>query len=488
MGGGGGRRSCRRLPQRMAVRYGTFALALALAAPGLSVVPTIPLDPTPGQFRDESVTEGTTPSAAADWWSIFNDPELDRLIEAAHRANPALEQSLARVAEIRARKRIADAAKLPLVQAGGSVSRQTGPLINAAGGEGTLYTSNASFSYELDLFGRVAKASRAARRDLDAGEAQHKAARLIVEAEVVQTYFRIRCLDAEQALLARAADGYDESLRLSESNLAAGLIPPMQADLVRAEAADWRNDLLSVQRERAELEHALAVLTGAYASAFRLDPGAIPSLPPAIPAGLPSTMLQRRPDVQAATATVDAARARIGMAKASWFPTLSLTGTEGFAAPSLGDLFRNVAQTGGIGLLFNLPLFDGGRQAARVKGAEAEFQRASGQYRETILQAFREVEDQLVALHTLHDQAAVTEGAATAAARASARAGDMQKAGLISTLDRLETERRALRAERQAIRIRSERLVATVGLIRALGGGWGDAPGRQIASGMGNHQ
>lgn len=442
--------------------------------------PAVCLPAVPDHFR-EADAEALAPLPSADhWWAIFQDAELDRLIAAAHASNPSLDQSLARVAQARARSRSSDAARLPQITAGASGSRQTGPLINAAGGGGELYTASASLSYEVDLFGRLAKAGKAARRELDASESAHAAARLMVESEVARSYLRIRLLDDEEALLLRAADGYARTLALAESNLAAGLVPAMQVDLIRTEAADWRNALLSVQRERAEQEHALAALVGDNASTFRLDKDIAPTAIPVVPAGLPSAMLQRRPDIHAAEATMEAARLRVGVAKASWFPSFALTGSEGYASPAFGDLFRSVAQTGGISLLAMLPIFDGGRQKARVKGAEADYQLAAASWRETVLQSFREVEDRLVGLRTLADQARETDTAATAATRAAERASQMQAAGLISVLDRLETERRAISEARAQLHLRAARYDATIGLVRALGGGW-DGNGSKVA-------
>jgi multidrug efflux system outer membrane protein len=220
------------------------------------------------------------------------------------------------------------------------------------------------------------------------------------------------------------------------------------------------------------------VLTGEAASDFSLAPGSWTTALPSIPAGVPSAVLTRRPDVSAAQRTVMAAQARLGVAQTAWFPSISLTGAGGFASPDLGDLFRWSARSWGIGALLSLPLLDGGRREAGVQGASARLDGALAEYRDQVLVAFREVEDELASLRLLDRQSAVQAKAVTSASRATALSDVRYRHGMVSQLDLLDARRSELRNRRQALQVRSAQYQSTVGLIRALGGGWDvDEPG-----------
>ena len=253
-------------------------------------------------------------------------------------------------------------------------------------------------------------------------------------------------------------------------------------DSVQTEMASTESDALALDRQRAQLEHALAVLTGDVASQFELRGADWTTALPSIPAGLPSTVLERRPDVAAAQRTMQAAQSRVGVAKAAWFPSIALTGAGGYASPDLGDLFKWSARSWGVGALMSLPLLDGGRREAGVQGASAQLDGALASYREQVLVAFREVEDQLSALRLLEEQSAVQARAVASAKRATVLSDARYRNGYVSQLDLLDARRSELRNRRQALQVKSAQYQATVGLIRALGGGWDVAPAAKVAS------
>jgi multidrug efflux system outer membrane protein len=243
---------------------------------------------------------------------------------------------------------------------------------------------------------------------------------------------------------------------------------------VETEMASTESEALTLDRRRAELEHALAVLTGEPASSFEMKPEKWATALPAIPAGVPATVLTRRPDVSAAQRSVLAAQARVGVAQAAWFPNIALTGGAGYASSDLGDLFKWSARSWGIGALLSLPLLDGGRREAGVQGASAQLDGALASYRDQVLTAFKDVEDQLSALRILDSQSGVQAKAVASASRATQLSDARYRNGYISQLDLLDARRSELRNRRQALQVRSAQYQSTVGLIRALGGGWSE--------------
>jgi multidrug efflux system outer membrane protein len=245
---------------------------------------------------------------------------------------------------------------------------------------------------------------------------------------------------------------------------------------VQAEVAATEADALAIDRQRAELEHALAVLVGEAASDFTLPVERWTTTLPAVPAGVPATVLARRPDVSAAQSSLLAAQARVGVAQAAWFPSLALTGAGGFASPELGDLFRWSARAWSVGALLSLPIFDGGRRRAGIEDAKAQLDAALAAYRGQVLTAFREVEDQLSSLRLLHEQSLAQGRAVKAAQRATTLSDARYRSGLVSQLELLDARRSELRNRRQALQVRSAQFQATVVLVRALGGGWDAQP------------
>ena len=461
---------------RRAARLLPLAAALWLA--GCVSLPEVDAQSLPA--APAAYTEGdglwtvATPAEAqprGTWWKAFADPVLDGLIERADRHNTSVQGAAARLAQARALLGSARAERLPQVGLSAGGSRGTSPQTGTAAN--TLLTAGANLSYEVDLFGRLSRGVDAAVLDTRSREALLQSTRLLVQADVAQTYLAIRALDTERAMVRDTVSTYRDTLRLTERRYQAGDVAELDVARVRTEVAATESEALALDRRRAALSHALAVLVGEVASNFRLEPVDEWNTPlPVIPAGVPSTVLTRRPDVAASQNAMLAAQARVGVAQAAWFPNVSLTASGGYASPELSDLFKWSARAWGVGALLSLPVFDGGRREAGIQSARAQFDASLASYREQLLVAFRDVEDELASLRLLGEQAEAQARAIESSRRATALSDSRYRNGLVSQLDLLDARRSELASRRAGIQVRSAQYQATVGLIRALGGGW----------------
>lgn len=459
------------------------ALLFSLLLAGCVSVPAIDttqIPAAPAQFKEAGGARWTNAAPAAshprgDWWKAFDDAVLDDLVVRADRSNTSIQAAVARLAQARAFARATDADRMPQVGIDAGVQR-AGGFVNGIGGPPRNYGSvGANLGYEVDLFGKLARASDAARLDAEARGSLLQSTRLLVEAEVAQTYLALRALDVERALVRSTVVAYRETLDLTERRFRAGDVAELDVARVRTEVAATESDALALDQRRAELEHALAVLVGEVSSNFEMPVAEWKTALPIIPAGVPSTVLTRRPDVSAAQSGMLAAQQRIGVAKAAWFPDVALTATGGYASPELGDLFKWSSRAWGVGALLSLPVFDGGRRTAGVENANAQLDEAIARYREQVLVAFRDVEDQLSALRLLSEQADAQARAVSSATRTTALSDVRYRNGLVSQLELLDARRSELRNRRQALQVRSAQYQATVGLVRAIGGSWGEA-------------
>ncbi|ABM36615.1 efflux transporter outer membrane subunit [Polaromonas naphthalenivorans] len=431
---------------------------------------------TPSAFKEQASSAAAATPASGEavgqgaWWSVFADPVLNQLVEQASRSNNSVQVAAARLLQARAIARQTDAGRAPQVGLGAGATRQT----NASTGHvpATVVSAGASLSYEVDLFGKLAGASNAASLDAASREALLRSTRLLVQADVAQTYLSLRALDAERGLVNSTLQAYRNTLRLTEVRFREGDVAELDVARVRSEVASTESDALALERRRAELEHAVAVLIGEVASTFQIAPVEWATALPVIPAGVPSSVLVRRPDIAAAQTTLQAAQARVGVAKTAWFPSISLTATGGYAAPEVGDLFKLSARAWGIGALLSLPIFDGGQREAGVQSANAELDIALANYREQVLVAFRDVEDQLSALRLLADQSEAQSRSVASSSRATLLSDTRYRNGFVSQLELLDAQRSELRNRRQALQVKAAQYLSTVGLIRALGGGW----------------
>jgi outer membrane protein, multidrug efflux system len=433
------------------------------------------LPETPAAFREADPARQDAAiemPANGAWWLVFSDPQLDDLIRRAEGNNFTIRLAVARLVEARAIQKATAAAQWPVVGLSFNATRQGGPLTNAAGSTGTLFILGANLSYEADLFGRLARASQAASLDASEREDLVRTARLLVQTDIAQTYFALRALDAERALVRSTAKSRFETVRLTAGLVHSGLASELTLVRLRAEAEAVTAEAVTLGQRRAELEHALAVLVGETASTFQITPAQRSAALPNIPPGIPGAVLVRRPDVGAARQAMIAAQIRTGIARDSWLPKLSLTASGGFASPALGSLLAASAAGSGLGALLSLPIFDGGRYLATVAKANADLDAAAANYGQQILIAIKDVEDQLSDLRLLAEQEQVLTRAAEAAASTKALVASNYKDGLASQLELLDAERNELRDSRQELLVRAARFQTTVGLVKALGGGW----------------
>ncbi|HVK31786.1 MAG TPA: efflux transporter outer membrane subunit [Burkholderiaceae bacterium] len=451
------------------------ALVLAGCATATAPLPEA-LPDLPVSFKQADGTAWTrspdAPPAQGEWWKAFNDPALDALLARAAQANTSVQAAAARLAQARALLKSADAERLPQLGLGAGATREAQPALGVA--PRTVGSVGASLSYEVDLAGRLSGSSRAAALDARSREALLHSTRLLVQSQVAQAYFALRALDAERTLVRDTVAAYRDTQNLIERRVRAGDVAELDLARVRSEVAATESEALALERQRTQLEHAIALLVGAPASAFTVDARADWAAPlPQVPAGVPSTVLARRPDVAAAQDGLRAAQARLGVAQAAWFPSLALTADGGFASTELSDLFRHAARAWSVGALLSLPIFDGGRREAGVASAQAGLDGALAAYREQLLVAFKDVEDELAALRLLDAQGRTQAQAVEAATRATTLSEARYRNGLVSQLELLDARRSELRNRRQSLQVKAAQYQSTVGLIKALGGGWG---------------
>ena len=465
------------------------ALVLAGCASTSSFAPTT-APAAPAAFKEDGGARFVNAAPAegqprGEWWKAFADPVLDDLVARAAAGNTDVQAAAARVAEARALLRDANAALLPQLGAGAGVQRATIPPGQGGlpGQAVTVGNAGLTAAWEPDLFGKIAQARDAASLDAQSRAALLQSTRLVVQSDVAQAYFELRALDAERALVRQTVEAYRDTLHLTERRYQAGDVAELDLVRVQSEVASTTSQALALDRERALHEHALAVLLGEVPSRFTLAEADWAGALPTVPAGVPSAVLTRRPDVSAAQLAMLAAEARAGVARKAWFPDVSLTANGGYASTDVGDLFKWSARAWGVGALLSLPVFDGGRREAGVQQANAQWDAAAAAYREQVLGAFRDVEDQLSSLRLLADQAGAQKQAVDAATRATLLSDTRYRNGLVSQLELLDARRSELADRRAAVQVRAAQYTATVGLIRALGGGWGDAAPTAQAAG-----
>ncbi|GAB3427516.1 efflux transporter outer membrane subunit [Massilia solisilvae] len=417
------------------------------------------------------------------WWLAFNDPALTALIGEATRGNANLAVAAARVKQARALAGIAGAERVP--QVGVNVDAQRGRLAPLQAGQPqdapvaaqTSYRANLGASYEVDLFGRVSSNVAAARGDAAASEANYRSVLLSLQADVAQQYFRLRATDAELDTVERAVRLREENVKVNQRRFELGDIGEFDLSRARTELATTRADATGLRRQRATAEHALAVLLGKPAAVFSAGPSPLldATRMPSIPAGLPSSLLERRPDIVAAQRAMEAANARVGVARAAMFPALTLNAAGGGVGDTFANVFEWSSRSWMLGALLATPLIDGGRNKANVARSEAALEESVAAYRQSVLVAFAEVEDNLAGLRVLAGQTAEIDQAVVSARRTAHLAQKLYEGGRSSYLELLDAQRNLAAVERSAVQLRGNRAATTVALIRALGGGW-DAP------------
>jgi outer membrane protein, multidrug efflux system len=456
-----------------------IAFLLLVGLTGCSMAPDYrpPATPVPRDFKELEGWTAATPMDQAprgQWWKAFGDPVLNDLEARAEQASPTLAAALARYDQAKASAGIERAELFPQVNAGGDASRQrlSG---NRFGGNGTApvyddFSVGATLDYELDLWGRIRNSVKAARADAQASEADLASARLSLQAAVADAYARLRGLDAEAELLRQTVDAFGKAYRLTTTRHDGGIASGIDVNRAKTVLDNAQAQISAVANERAATEHEIAALVGAIASDFSIPVRVQPLRAPELPVGAPSQLLQRRPDIAAAERRIFAANARIGVARAAFFPTLTLGLSGGYQA-SHGELFSKPSSFWGLGPASAvLALFDGGRRRAGVRMSRAEYEEMTADYRETVLGAFRQVEDALAANRHLADQAVSQRGAATAAGRTSELALTRYRDGASDYLEVVTAQTDALEAQRALLAVQTQRMRASVALVKALGG------------------
>ena len=398
----------------------------------------------------------------------------------AAQANQDLKAAVARLDQARATARVARSELLPSLDLDPSFNRQRYSP-NQAPSFGPLtadtFRAQLDLSYEIDLWGRVRRGFESARADAQASLASFYAVLLTLQADVAQNYFLLRSLDAEIASVTSTVGLRKEQVQLVRSRFEGGIGNELDVARAETELATTEAEAASLARRRTELENALAILVGSNPAAFKLAAldGASPNWnpqPPTIPAGLPADLLERRPDVAEAERQLAAANARIGVAKAAFFPVLRLTGSGGYVSGEIDNMFNWESRVWSVGPSVSLPLFAGGRNRATYKRSQAAYQEAIARYRQQILVAFGEVENSLAGVHHLATQAEAQNRAVANARRAAELAADRYRSGIVSYLEVVDAGRESLQAERGQAQLAGQRLVNSIQLIKALGGGW----------------
>jgi NodT family efflux transporter outer membrane factor (OMF) lipoprotein len=460
-------------------------MAFALAACSVGPAYQRPSAPTSPAFKEAA--SGWLPAAPADaldrgdWWTLFGDAELNRLAPQVEVSNQNVAAAVAAYAQARALVREQRAALFPGVSLNGSAARSGGGDGSAgARSTGNSFQVGLGASWEPDVWGRLGLAVTSAQASAQASAADLAAAKLSAQALLATDYFALREADAEAALLRSTVEGYERALKITQNGYDAGIVAKTDVLQAQTTLANARADLASLIAQRAQLEHAIAVLVGEAPANFSVAAAEWTMTVPAVPLGVPSTLLQRRPDIASAERSVAAANAQIGIQRSAYFPSFSLSGSYGFAASRVGDLFSAPSSLWSIGLSVAQTIFDAGAIRARVAGAEAARDAATAHYRQTVLTAFQAVEDQLSTTRALSEQEALRRQASAAADLTEQQLLNRYRAGQVSYTDVVTAQASALSARRTLVQLVNSRQASAVALIQALGGGWHAPDGPSI--------
>lgn len=462
--------------------FASLSIAGSAALPSVGPDYQVPAAPAASAYRDApdagawKVAAPSDESARGAWWQVFADPALDALETRALSANQDLAAAAARLEQARALAGLARGNLWPQVALEGSLDRgrTSGTVDNAAPHlQSTTERAGLGAAWELDLFGRVRRLNESARAEVEASTAILQALRLSLSAEVAANYFSLRALDREFALVREGTVLRRKNLELVTAKRQGGAAADLDVARAETELATVETEALALANQRAALQGALSVLLGEPAPDFVVEArDELAGTPPVVPAGLPAALLERRPDIAAAERTLAAANARIGVARAAFFPAISLTGSAGYASGDLDDLFRSDSRAWSIGPRLYLPIFQGGRNRANLSRSEAAYDEAVAAYRQRVLVAFREVQDALTATRLLAEQADAQERSLVSARRAAQLAQTRYDAGYVTYFEVIDAQRTVLAVERAGAQLAARRLNNSVALIKSLGGGW----------------
>ena len=453
------------------------AAALLLSACAVGPDYQRPTTPTFGAYKEAPAADaGWFPAAPADaldrgaWWQLFNDAELNALMPRVEVSNQNIAAAVAAYAQAQALVREQRASLFPTVGANASATRSGGGGSNT--GTGNSLQAGVSASWAPDLWGALRRTVESAQAGAQASEADLAAARLSAQGLLASDYFGLRDADNELVLVRSSVEGYARALQITMNRYNAGIAP--RTDVLQAQTtlANARADLATLTAQRAQLEHAIAVLVGQPPAEFSLAPATWSMTVPAVPLGVPSELLQRRPDIASSERAVAQANAQIGIQRSAYFPSLTLSGSAGSSASRVADLFGASTNLWSLGLSVAQTIFDAGATRARVEQAEAGRDAAVAKYRQTVLAAFQAVEDQLSAAHSLAEQAELRRAASEAADLTEQQLLNRYTAGQVSYTDVVTAQASALSARRTLSQLAANRQTSAIALIQALGGGW----------------
>ena len=430
-----------------------------------------PQTPVPPAFKELGTWKPAQPNDQAlrgPWWEIFGDPQLNALEEQLSVSNNTLRAAQAQFDQARALVRGAQAATLPFVSGRASIERASDP----GKPDTTTYSVRVDAAYELDVWGRVRQTIQASRASAQASAADLESISLSLHAELAFDYFLLRALDTEKEIFDTSVAAFERALELTKSRYQGGVASAVDVAQAETQLESTRGQAIDNQLRRAQLEHAMAVLLGRPASSFSVPPAPLDLPVPSVRAGLPAEVLERRPDIAAAERRLAAANAQVGIAATTFYPVLALTGNTGFESTSLGDWLKLAGNFWSVAPAAAMALFDGGRRRAVSEQARAAYAETDALYRETVLEAFREVEDNLAALRILEQEASTQAAAIAASERLLTLATNRYRGGVTTYLEVVVAQSAVLNNRRTGVNILARRLTASVLLVKALGGGW----------------
>ncbi|WP_309304284.1 efflux transporter outer membrane subunit [Pseudomonas sp. LS1212] len=437
---------------------------------------------TPARFKQAEGWRQAQPAdalARGTWWELYGDAQLNGLVEQLNSANQTVAQYEAQYRQAQALVRSTRGALFPFIDLSAGKTRSSqgtgsssSSLTSSSSGIRDTYSTQLGVSWEADLWGKLRRGLEADRASAQASQADLAAIRLSLQSELVQNYLQLRVIDEQKRLLEATVEAYERSLKMTENQYRAGVSGKDAVAQAQTQLRTTQADLIDLAWQRAQFENAIAVLMGKAPADFSLAATTqIPALPP-IPLALPSQLLERRPDIAAAERAVMAANAEIGVAKTAYFPDLTLSLSGGYSSSSFSNWISLPNRFWSVGPQLAMTLFDGGQRAAEVDHTEAVYDQTVAQYRQTVLDSFREVEDFLVQLKVYEQEAAVRAQALESARESLRLTNNQYKAGLIAYLDVVNVQTTALSNERSVLTLLQGRLIASVQLIAALGGGW----------------
>ncbi|MCB1205007.1 MAG: efflux transporter outer membrane subunit [Verrucomicrobiae bacterium] len=453
-------------------------LALASCAVGPNYKKPDTADITPAKWRWQTAAPRDH-APRGEWWKVFHDSELDRLEARALASSQTLRAAVARVEQARAQARVSAANFLPDIRLNGTAEREqtSGNLptpvpVTIPAARINSFTTTLDLSYEIDFWGKVRRSFESARAEAAASAADYHNALLILTGDIAANYFLLRSFDAELAALRQTIELRDKALNLIKQRADAGAVSEIDAERARTELATARAELADVKRQRQEVADTLSLLCGEPATNFRIAERPLRQTPPNIPAGLPADLLERRPDIAKAERTVAARNADIGVATAAYFPSVRLTGSGGYLSKDVDSLFSPDSKVWSIGPSVSLPITGFAVIGANVRRTKAAREEAIANYRQAVLTAVKDVETSLAQIRYRREQGTAQSEALASSAKATELIRDRYERGTISFIDYLDAERTRLQLERQNAQISAQRFIATVRLIKALGGGW----------------